>query len=129
MVDLGQRSFGSTGKRLSELDDDELRAEAERRRTRRKEGSPAAEPRREAASPNERAPSPTPKQVRKWYANLEVREGADLATVEQAYERLIRRYDPDRHRDDPERHQAALALSRSLTRAYRGLVAHLGRRH
>ncbi|MFW5876381.1 MAG: J domain-containing protein [Myxococcota bacterium] len=121
MAHLGQRTFASWGKRLAELTDAELAEEARRRRATRSGRSPERSPPPRPAS----AARPDAKQVRRWYANLEVPEGTDLDGVERAYERLMRRYDPDRHRHDPERHRAAVELVRSLTRAYRGLSRHL----
>jgi DnaJ-domain-containing protein 1 len=123
MADLSQRPFGPSGKPLADLSDGELRAEAQRRRALRSRGG--------QGSPSDPAPAPPsqpgepPPQVRQWYANLEVPVGADRGAVEAAYERLARRYDPERHRGDADKHRAALDLTRSLTRAYRGLVAYL----
>lgn len=121
MAHLGQRTLGSSGKRLAELTDAELAEEVRRRRATRSGRPPERSPTPRPA-PSAR---PDPKRVRQWYANLEVPEGADLETVERAYDRLVRRYDPDRHRHEPDRHRAAVELVRSLTRAYRGLSEHL----
>jgi DnaJ-domain-containing protein 1 len=147
MGDLRQRPFGPAGKPLAALSDQELHELAVRRRAARASGratghratgqtnpapaatSPRHPPGREtalgkhpqAAPPAQRLPT----QVRQWYANLEVPEGSSVETVEAAYARLMRRYDPDRHRGDPDKHRAALDLTRSLTHAYRGLSAHL----
>ncbi|MFW6067780.1 MAG: hypothetical protein ACOC97_05525 [Myxococcota bacterium] len=123
MAHLGKRTFGPAGKTLAALTDAELAEEAQRRRRARGAGRDGTAP-RPIASGAERTKA-TPERVRQWYANLELREGATLDQVEEAYERMVRRYDPERHREDPDRHRAAVALVRSLTRAYRGLVDHL----
>jgi DnaJ-domain-containing protein 1 len=142
MGDLRQRPFGPAGKPLAALSDQELHEVAMRRRAARASGratgqtaqAPAATSPRHApgreTGPGTHPPAATPAQsrpthVRQWYANLEVPEGASMETVEAAYARLMRRYDPDRHRGDPDKHRAALDLTRSLTHAYRGLTAHL----
>jgi DnaJ-domain-containing protein 1 len=125
VADLRQRTFGDAGVPLAALDDRELLDEVRRRRERRAGGRGAASP-RTAAGERPAGPPASASQVRQWYANLELSPGADATAVEAAYERLIRRYDPDRHRNDPAKHRAALELTRSLTRAYRGLAAHLG---
>lgn len=125
MPDLSQRTFGPSHKRLADLDDQELRREAQRRRARR-EGSTPPPPARGTPPPAPASrPAAMPPHVLQWYANLEIPVGSDLPTVEAAYQRLVRRYDPSRHGDDPDRHRTALELVRSLTRAYRGLAAYL----
>jgi curved DNA-binding protein CbpA len=65
--------------------------------------------------------------VRQYYANLELEPGASLAEVEAAYRRLMQRYHPDQHQQDPERFRAATELADSLTEAYRALTTHLSR--
>jgi DnaJ-domain-containing protein 1 len=125
VADLRQRTFGDAGVPLAALDDRELLDEVRRRRERRAGGRSATSP-RPAAGERAAGPPASASQVRQWYANLELSPGANAAAVETAYARLIRRYDPDRHRNDPAKHRAALELTRSLTRAYRGLAAHLG---
>lgn len=121
MANLGERTFGPDGRRLADLTDEELAAEVRRRRAARTGPAPST------PSPSRQPAGSTALKVRQWYANLELPEGAGPDEVEAAYERLVRRYDPDRHRGDPQRHRAALELTRSLTRAYRGLIATLRR--
>lgn len=108
------------GKPLRELSDDELEAEVQRRRRARgHEGG--AEVRREPrlAAAVQRA------NVRQWYANLELKPGATRADIEAAYQRLMARYHPDKHRGSPERHRDATRLAQGLSEAYRGLLDHL----
>lgn len=132
MADLSQQTYGPEHKPLSRLTDGELQREAKRRRAARRAADRPAHADEESAERGASGhavhaadPAETPTRVRQWYANLELPEGAGSSEVERAYGQLVRRYDPDRHKDDPERYQAALALTRSLTRAYRGLIAHL----
>lgn len=68
------------------------------------------------------------KSLHQYYANLEVDYGADLATVKKSYRRLVRRYHPDKHSDDPERERLATQLTQELTHAYEVVCAHLERR-
>ena len=65
------------------------------------------------------------KTIDQYYANLEVEPGADLETIKRAYRRLMRKYHPDKHANDPAKHKAATELAQSLTRAYMELKKHL----
>ena len=115
--DLRQRSFGKSQKPLSKLSDAELEEELLRRRRERAEKRGGKVDRRDV--------SPQQKQVEQWYANLELEPGASLDDVKQAYRELMRRYHPDKHLGDPERHKAATELAASLTEAYQALVKQL----
>ncbi len=71
------------------------------------------------------------KTLRQYYENLETPFGADMASVKSNYRRLMRKYHPDRHGDDPEREALATALSQELTQAYKAIQEHhkrLGRK-
>ena len=117
--ELGRMRIGN--KPLGELTDAELRDELERRRRRR--GYAAPEPERGEA---ERAPDARPApgwKVRQWYRNLELRPGASREEVEEAYRRLLRKYDPDRY-EDGEKRRAAVKLAAGLGEAYYGLIDH-----
>ena len=57
-----------------------------------------------------------------YYANLDLPYGADLAAVKAAWKRLMKKYHPDRHVQDPAKRQAANELAAELTRAYRELA-------
>lgn len=63
--------------------------------------------------------------IRRYYANLELPIGAPLGEVKAAYRRLMRRYHPDRHQNDPDRARAANELAQRLREAYEGLTRHL----
>jgi curved DNA-binding protein CbpA len=64
-------------------------------------------------------------RVRRAYARLETPYGADLKTVRSNYRRLMRRYHPDRHSDDPERERVATEIAQKLSSAYDLLCDHL----
>jgi DnaJ-domain-containing protein 1 len=65
------------------------------------------------------------KTIRDYYANLEVPYGSDLSTVKESYRRLMRKYHPDKHVNDPESEKLATELSQELTRAYTAIEAYL----
>lgn len=109
-------------KALSELSDAELQEELQRRRRRRGYSPPRAEER----DPGEQNPPPPRWKVRQWYRNLELRPGASRAEVEEAYQRMSAKYDPDRY-DDDEKRRAAIKLMAGLGEAYYGLLDHLER--
>lgn len=66
--------------------------------------------------------SPLDKQLHQWYANLELEPDASLDDVKASYKRLMKKYHPDKHADDPDRHKAATELAQSLTNAYQSLL-------
>ncbi len=100
---------------LARMSDSELRDEVERRRKSRARG-------RRPGRPDMGAKQIA--QVMRWYANLELEPGASRDEVETAYRRLLKKYHPSRHRNDPKKRAAAEELSESLTKAYQGLLAH-----
>ena len=108
MTRLSDGPFGPSGKKLSELSDDELRTERERRR-----GAPLPDAQR-----------PTLQRVKQYLANLELSPGATWPEIERAYKRLRDRYSPDKHEGHPERHDTAVELSESLGKAYGALKAY-----
>lgn len=111
------------GKSLSELTDHELEAELQRRR--RARGQSATEPRTTGEPPSRLAAAVRRSNVKQWYANLELKPGATRADVEAAYQRLVARYHPEKHRGHPERYRDAVRLTEGLTEAYHGLLEHL----
>ena len=60
-----------------------------------------------------------------YYANLEVPYGSDLGTVQQAWKRLVRKYHPDIHSEDPDKRRVANELTKGLNPAYEKLAKHL----
>ena len=73
-------------------------------------------------------PSPPPRQdpvLAKYYANLEVTYGADLETVKKAWKRLVKKYHPDLHSNDPRKASIARELTQGLNEAYAELEKRL----
>jgi len=95
---------------LRDMTEEELREELARRREQRQPESI----------------KPTLRRVKQYLANLELSPGATWPEVERAYRRLRERYDPEKHEGHPERHETAIDLSDSLTRAYEALREHFG---
>lgn len=91
------------GRKLTELSDDELRSEAARRRKARSGGQVVSA------------------EMKRYFASLELPETATRDEVEDAYVRLVEKYNPEKRRNDPKKFEAAKELSRSLSRAYRRL--------
>jgi len=69
-----------------------------------------------------------PPDIARYYANLELHIGASEAEVRAAYRRLMRRYHPDRHNDDPQKARVANELAHQLRVAHDGLLAYLSAR-
>ena len=116
------------GKALRDLTDAELEAELERRR--RARGYSGRDTSRRSTPARRRPDGTLPgwkvrENLRNWYRALELEEGASLDDVEASYRRLLERYDPDRHRDDPEKFRDATKLAVALGEAYYGLRDHL----
>jgi len=64
-------------------------------------------------------------RIQKAYAALEVKPGADFATVRQAYRALMRKYHPDHHTESPAKQRAANDVAQRLTEAYKVLEKQL----
>jgi len=134
---MKDRTMGRPQKPVSDMTDEELEDEllARRRARAARHGvdlgpTPPRSQERSSASVStarSRARSPQEQQIAQYYANLELKPGATLDEVRQAYRGMMRRYHPDKHLGDPERHKAATELAQSLTKAYQALVDHLGK--
>ncbi|MCB9601135.1 MAG: DnaJ domain-containing protein [Sandaracinus sp.] len=109
---------------LRRMSDAELREEVERRRKLRARG---ATQERKKPSPPGWLDEDEAAQVLQWYANLELAPGAQLDEIDAAYERLVRKFHPERHRE-PERKKAAEKLLLRLEAARDGLKAYARRR-
>lgn len=70
-------------------------------------------------------PTDEQKNLRDYYANLEVPYGSDLETCKESYRRLMRKYHPDRHAESPEMEELATELTQELTRAYQAIESYL----
>jgi DnaJ-domain-containing protein 1 len=140
---------------LDELTDDELEAELRRRKERKqreqeerkaaeraaanarakvKQQPPPKAPPPKQPPPKSAPPPSTPplsdKRLRELYAQLEVPYGASFEDVKKSFRRLMRKYHPDLHVGNPQKHKTATQLTMSLTQAYNELEQHLtgGRR-
>ena len=65
------------------------------------------------------------KRLRELYAQLEVPYGASFDEVKKSFRRLMRKYHPDLHIGNPQKHKTATQLTMSLTQAYNELEQHL----
>lgn len=94
-------------------------------RLRRRHPAAGYRPRSETPSPEAQAKAPrrdaVDPELARYYSNLEVPYGADLATVRDAWRRLVRRYHPDLHGADPERQRVATELVQGLNHAFEQL--------
>src|SRR5262245_42828635 len=119
---------------ISQMSDEELMAEIERRKRARDEVEEAVHGKRQQPPPRSAPPPRTPPRtaagddaIRKAYAALEVPAGSDMETVKKSYRRLMRKYHPDLHVGTPEKARAATDLTQRLTQAYKTLEKHLRR--
>jgi DnaJ-like protein len=89
---------------------------------------PRREEKRKAPPP--RMPFGGDKRLRELDAQLEVPYGAPFEDVKKSFRRLMRKYHPDLHVGNPQKHKTATQLTMSLTQAYNELEQHLtgGRR-
>lgn len=104
-----------------------LRAEADalRQRVERFVADARAGARGSAPPPSAAQPS-YHERISGYYANLELPAGAAADEVKRAYRRLVSRYHPDRHANDPTKQDAANEVARKLREAYEALLQHLG---
>ena len=117
----------------------ERAAQNARARTTQKAPPPKAPPPKAPPPPRprteEKKRSPPPvsigeKRLRELYTQLEVPYGASFEDVKKSFRRLMRKYHPDLHAGNPQKHKTATQLTMSLTQAYNELEQHLtgGRR-
>ncbi len=128
MAQLQERGIARiVSKPVTELSDAELEDELLRRRRERaaKRGLAAHDVSHEPTA-TKGPRSPQEQQLVQYFANLELKPGATTEDVRRAYRDLMRKYHPDKHIGDPERHKASTELAQSLTRAYQALMTHLG---
>ncbi len=62
-----------------------------------------------------------------YYANLELSPGADRKAVKSAWRRLMKKYHPDLHSQDPAKKEVAEELTQKLTEAYQILDKELSK--
>jgi DnaJ-domain-containing protein 1 len=133
---------------VDDLSDDELEAELQRRRARRKREDeeraaaqraadsarargaangaiPPPRQQRQQKPPSSFTFGPSDKRLRELYAQLETPYGAPFSEVKTSFRRLMRKYHPDLHLGNPQKHKTATQLTMSLTQAYNELELHL----
>ncbi len=74
------------------------------------------------SSPDDKQKAQTPLdhydlKLVEYFSNLEVPYGSDLQEIEKAWRRLLRKYHPDLHANDPEKQRIANELVQELNRA------------
>ncbi len=65
------------------------------------------------------------KRLRELHAQLEVPYGASFEEIKKSFRRLMRKYHPDLHIGNPQKHKTATQLTMSLTQAYNELEQYL----
>ncbi len=66
----------------------------------------------------------TQTKIEKYYAMLELKQGANLAEIKLAYIKLVKQYHPDKFQDE-EKKAYATELLQKINEAYDGLKMHL----
>ena len=119
------------GRRVAQLSDAELEAEATLRRNARAR-APQLQAGRTPAPLTQPRPADRPapvgkllvrRELEQYLANLELQPGATLDAIREQYFRLRERYDPRKQASDDKR-QVAQALVDRLMSAYEALSAH-----
>lgn len=119
-MDLGRlgrilRGLAGAGGRLADADPDDVLRDV------------GAAPPPPGAAPRARPqPGGLPPEVARAYANLELVPPASLEEAKAAWRRLMAKYHPDRHQDDPRKLELATKVAARLTEAYRIVREHLG---
>lgn len=54
-----------------------------------------------------------------YYANLELKEGADFPEIKAAYKRLVKKYHPDKFHHDEQKRKYAEQVTQKLNEAFR----------
>jgi len=62
------------------------------------------------------SPQPDPLEAR-YYANLELAPGASYSEIKTAYRKLLSKYHPDKHHQNPEQTETAAEISKGLNQA------------
>ena len=62
-----------------------------------------------------------------YYANLELPYGAGLEDVESAWKKMLKKYHPDLHSNDPRKQETAHHLVQGLNKAHDELEKYLNK--
>lgn len=65
---------------------------------------------------------PVPEVYKQDFINLEVPPTASLEEVRRSYKKLLRKYHPDRHADNPQKQQMATRITQKLNVSYQRIV-------
>ncbi len=65
---------------------------------------------------------PVPEGYKQDFINLEVLPAASLEEVRRSYKKLLRKYHPDRHADNPQKQQMATRITQKLNVSYQRIV-------
>jgi len=65
---------------------------------------------------------PVPEGYKQDFSNLEVPPAASLEEVRRSYKKLLRKYHPDRHADNPQKQQMATRITQKLNVSYQRIV-------
>ena len=65
---------------------------------------------------------PVPEGYKQDFINLEVLPTASLEEVRRSYKKLLRKYHPDRHADNPQKQQMATRITQKLNASYQRIV-------
>jgi DnaJ-domain-containing protein 1 len=60
-------------------------------------------------------------QLRRDYANLEIRPGSSLEEATRAYKTLLKRYHPDKFAADPEKQRLATEITQRINSSFRNI--------
>jgi DnaJ-domain-containing protein 1 len=115
---------------VTDLADDELAAELQRRRRARatpRRSSPADVGSTSVDTRSAASAAVARHDAGRYFAMLELPPTASADAVEKRYRELQAKYDPERHAADPDKHRTAKRLASELTRAYEALLEHLRR--
>ena len=69
-------------------------------------------------------PEPLDEQLIRDFRNLECSPDDSLDTIKRSYKRLLRRYHPDRHADNPEKQRIATEITKELNAAFHRVEMH-----
>ncbi len=69
--------------------------------------------------------SPSSSSLQRHYKTLGLTPSATAAEVKSAYRKLMRRYHPDRHTENPKKQKAATEKALRVSQAYEALEKHL----
>ncbi len=65
---------------------------------------------------------PVPEVYKQDFINLEIHPTASLEEVKRSYKKLLRKYHPDRHADNPQKQQMATRITQKLNVSYQRIV-------